>query len=263
MSGYSSRPTFPMQNTALSTRLPTYNCTCLPSAEFCFGIPSMFSFSPLSCCILSVLGTSDISLASSFGLTETKVVAVASGVAKLWDPGREVLPLVSWPWLVLLVVVGVLGGLSSLCCFEPKGDWLLFFVAVSRGLSSGIVSAGSSAWLAVLPTPSGAFAPDSTCVMVSTDSVDVPEDLSRRTRSSLDACSSSRMGDSSDSVKTSSETEPSVLRGAVLPLSLAPESLRRFSRSFCWEGCRSGGRGSRSLKTLKTDYEKATLMCHL
>lgn len=193
----------------------------------------MFSFSSLSCCILSVLGTSDISLASSFGLTETKVAAVASGVAKLWDPGREVLLLLgSWPWLVLLVVVGVLGGLSSLCCFDPKGDWLLFFVAVSGGLSSGVVSAGSSAWLAELPAPSGAFAADSTCVMVSTDSVDVPEDLSRR-RSSLDACSSSRMGDSSDSVKTSSETEPSVLRGAVLPLSLAPGSLRRCSGSFC------------------------------
>lgn len=224
MSGYSSRPTSPIQNTALSTCFPIYNCTCLPSAEF--------SFSSLSCCILSVLGTSDIWLASSFGLTETKVVAVASGVAKLWDSGREVLQLGSWPWLVLLVVVGVLGGLSSLCCFDPKGDWLLFFVAVSGGLSSGIVSAGSSAWLAELPAPSGAFAADSTCVMVSTDSVDVPEDLSRR-RSSFDACSSSRMGDSSDSVKTSSETEPSVLRGAVLPLSLAPESLRRCSGSFC------------------------------
>lgn len=232
MSGYSSRPTFPIKNTALSTCLPTYNCTCLPSAEFCFGISSMFSFFSLSCCILSVLGTSDISLASSFGLTETKVVAVASGLAKLWDPGRDVLPLGSWPWLVLLVVVGVLGGLSSLCCFDPKGDWLLLFVAVSGGLSSGIVRAGSSAWLAELPAPSGTFAADSSCVMVSTDSVDVPEDLSRR-RSSLDACSSSRMGDSSDSVKTSSETEPSVLRGAVLPLSLAPESLRRCSGSFC------------------------------
>lgn len=255
MSGYSTRTTFLIRCTFQSI------IARLPSAEFCFGVSSMFSFSSLSCCILSVLGTSDISLASSFGLTETKVVAVTSGVAKLWDPGREVLPLGSWFWLVLLVVVGVLGGLSSLCCFDPKGDWLLFFVAVSGGLSSGIVSAASSAWLAELLAPSGAFAADPTCVMVSTDSVDVPEDLSRR-RSSLDACSSSRMGDSSDSVKTSSETEPSVLRGAVLPLSLAPESLRRCSGSF-WEGCRSGGRGSRSLKKLKRDYEKAMLMYHL
>lgn len=201
---------------------------CLPSAELCFGVSSTFSFSSLSCCIVSALGTSGTSLASSFGVTETKVVPVASGVAELWDPGRDVLPLGSWPWLVLLVVVGVLGGFSSLCCLDLTRDWLLFSVAVSGGLSSGFVIAGSSA----RPAPSGALLPDAACEAVSTDSVDVPEDLSRR-RSSLDACSSSRMGDSSGSVKTSSETEPSVLRGAVLPLSLAPESLRRCSGSFC------------------------------
>lgn len=226
----------------------------LPSAEF--SRPSVGILSSLSCCIGSVLGTSDSSLASSFGLTETKVVPVASGVAELWDPGREALPLGSWPWLVLLVLVGVLGGFFSLCCLDPIGDWLWFSVAVSGGQSSGFVIAGSSAWPADTPAPSGAFAPASTWVMVCTDSVDVPEDLSRH-RSSLDTCSSSRMGDSSGSVKTSSETEPSVLRGAVLLLS-APESLGRCSGSFCWEGCRSGGRGSRSLKTLgcETGYEK-------
>lgn len=181
---------------------------------------------------MSALGTSGTSLASPFGVSETKVVPVASGVAELWDPGRDVLPLGSWPWLVLLVVVGVLGGFSSLCCLDPTRDWLLFSVAVSAGLSSGFVIAGSSARPAEPPAPPGALLPDAACEAVSTDSVDVPEDLSRR-RSSLDACSSSRMGDSSGSVKTSSETEPSVLRGAVLPLSLAPESLRRCSGSFC------------------------------
>lgn len=238
----------------LSLRVPpsVNKQLCLPSAESCWPSFGISSTLPLSCCIASVLGTSDASLASSFGLTEAKVEPVASGVAELWEPGREVLPLGSWPWLVLLVVVGVLGGFSSLCCLDPMGDWLWFSVAVSGGLSSGFVVAASSAWPADPPAPPGAFTPG--CVMVSTDSVDVPEDLSWQS-SSLDGCSSSRMGDSSGSVKTSSETEPSVLRGAALPLSLAAESLSRCSGSF-WEGCRSGGRGSRSLKPLKRGYEK-------
>lgn len=159
---------------------------------------------------------------------------MAPGVAELWDPGREVLLLGAW-LVLLLVVVGVLGGFSTLCCLDPMGDWLSFSVAVSGGLSSGFAGAGSSAWLTEPRALPGAFEPAlvaSTWVTVSTDSVEVAEDLSRW-RSSLDACSSSRMGDSSDSVKTSSEMEPSVLRGAVLPLSLAPGSLRRCSGSFC------------------------------
>lgn len=199
-----------------------------------FGVCSMFSFSSLPCCIVSVLGMSVPSLASPCGLAETDVVPVAPGVAELWDSGREVLLL--GPWLVLLlVVVGVLGGFSTLCCLDPMGDWLLFSVAVSGGLSSGFAGVGSSAWLTEPWALPGAFEPAlvaSTWVTVSTDSVEVAEDLSRR-RSSLDACSSSRMGDSSGSVKTSSEMEPSVLRGAVLPLSLAPGSLSCCSGSFC------------------------------
>lgn len=171
-----------------------------------------------------------------------EVVPVAPGVTELWDPGREVLLLGPWAWLVLLlVVVGVLGGFSTLCCLDPMGDWLSFSVAVSGGLSSALAAVGSSGWLTeprALPGVSEPAPVGSTWVTVCTDSVEAPEDLSKR-RSSLDACSSSRMGDSSDSVKTSSETEPSVLRGAVLLLSLAPGSLKRCSGSFCWEGCLS------------------------
>lgn len=201
-----------------------------------FGVCSTFSFSSLPCCIVSVLETSVPSLASPCGLTETEVVLAAPGVAELWDPGREVLPLGPWAWLVLLlVVVGVLGGFSTLCCLDPMGDWLSFSVAVSGGLSSAFAAVGSSGWLTELRALPGAWELEtvaSTWVTVCTDSVEAQEDLSRR-RSSLDACSSSRMGDSSGSVKTSSDIEPSVLRGAVLPLPLAPGSLKRCSGSFC------------------------------
>ena len=55
----------------------------------------------------------------------------------------------------------------------------------------------------------------SSWVTVWTDSVEAPEDLSRR-RSSEEACSS-RMGDRSGSVNTSSDREPSMLRWTVLP----------------------------------------------
>lgn len=240
-----------------STRFLTVTLKmCLPSAEFCvpsFGVSSAFSFSSLLCCIVSV---SVPWLASNRWLS-AEVASAVSAVAELWDPGREVLLLGPWAWLVLLllVVVGVLGGLSTLCCLEPIGDWLSFSVAVSGGgLSSGFAAAGSSGWLTEPRALPGVWEPPetvaSTWVMVCTDSVEAPEDLSSR-RSSLDACSSSRIGDSSDSVKTSSEMEPSVLRGAVLPLSLAPGSLRRCSGSFCWEGCLSAGSGSRLLKTWK------------
>lgn len=129
----------------------------------------------------------------------------------------------------------MLGGFSTLCCLDPIGDWLSFSVAVSDGLFSAFDTVGSSGWLAeprALPAVWELAA--STWVMVCTDSVEAPDDLSKR-RSSLDACSSSRMGDSSVSVKTSSENEPSVLRG---------------SGSFCCDGCLSAGRGSRSLETL-------------
>lgn len=129
---------------------------------------------------------------------------------------------------------------------------------MSGGLSSAFTTEGSCGWLTEPRVPpaawvSGWVSAASTWVTVCTDSVEAPEDLSRR-RSSLEACPSSRMGDSSDSVKTSSEMEPSVLRGAVLPLSLAPGSLRRCSGSFCWEGCLSDGNGSRSLQPEKTVY---------
>lgn len=234
---------------------------CLPSAEFC--TPSLcvcsassFSFSP--CCIVSVWEASAPWLASTCGLAETEVVSVAAVVAELWDPGRELLLMGPWAWLVvllvvvvvLLVVVGVLGGFSTLCCLDPIGDWLSFSVAVSDGLFSAFDTVGSSGWLAeprALPVVWELAA--STWVMVCTDSVEAPDDLSKR-RSSLDACSSSRMGDSSVSVKTSSENEPCALRGAVLPLSLVPGSFRRWSGSFCCDGCLSAGRGSRSLETL-------------
>lgn len=232
---------------------------CLPSAEFCtpsLCVCSASSFSSLPCCIVSVWEASAPWLASTCGLAETEVVSVAPVVAELWDPGRELLLLGPWAWLVvllvvvLLVVVGVLGGFSTLCCLDPIGDWLSFSVAVSDGLFSAFDTVGSSGWLAkprALPAVWELAA--STWVMVCTDSVEAPDDLSKR-RSSLDACSSSRMGDSSVSVKTSSENEPSVLRGAVLPLSLVPGSFRRWSGSFCCDGCLSAGRGSRSLETL-------------
>lgn len=231
---------------------------CLPSAEFCvlsFCISSTFSLPSLPCCIVSVLEMSVPLLVSLCGLAEMFVVSVVPGLAELWDPGRELLLLGPWAWLVLLLVVavGVLGGFSALCCLDPVGDWLSFSVAVSGGLSSAFSTAGSSGWLTELGVLLGAWElvpTASTWVTVCTDSVEAPEDLSRW-RSSLDACSSSRMGDNSDSVKTSSEMEPSVLRGAVLPLSLAPGSLSRCSGSFCWEGCLSAGRGSRSLEILK------------
>lgn len=211
------------------------------------------TYSSLPCCIVSVLETSAPSVASPCGLAETVVASVAPGGAELWDPGREELLLGPWAWLVLLlVVVGVLGGFSTLCCLDPMGDWLLFSVAVSGGLSSAFAAGASSGWLAEPRALPAACEPTASAwVTVCTDSVEAPEDLSRW-RSSLDACSSSRMGDSSDSVKTSSEMEPSVLRGAVLPLSLAPGSLRRCSGSFCWEGCLSAGRGSRSLEILQS-----------
>lgn len=243
----------------------------LPSAEFCvpsFCVCSTFSSSSFPCCIVSVLETSAPSLVSPCGLAETEGVSVAPAVAELWDPGREVLLLGPWAWLVVLlvVVVGVLGGFSTLCCLDPMGDWLSFFVAVSGGLSSAVAEAlavaGSPGWPAEPWALPGAWelAPAaSTWVTVCTDSVEAPEDLSRR-RSSLDACSSSRMGDSSDSVKTSSEMEPSVLRGAVLPLSLAPGSLRRGSGSF-WEGCLSVGRGSRSLEIWKRKNKETCYLC--
>lgn len=204
---------------------------------------------------MSILETSARSLGSPCELAE--VASVAPGVAELWDPGREVLLLGPRAWLVVLLVVvveeGVLGGLSTLCCLDPIGTWLTFSVAVFGGLSSAVAEAftatSTSGWLTDPRALPGAWGPAlvaSTWVTVCTDSVEAPEDLSRR-RSSLDACSSSRMGESSDSVKTSSEKEPSVLRGAVLPLSLALGSFRHCSVSFCWEGCLSAGRGSRSL----------------
>lgn len=234
---------------------------CLPSAESSvpsFGVCSTFSSSSLPCCIVSVLETFVPLLASPCGLTETEVVLAAPGVTELWDPGREVLLLGPWAWLVLLlVVVGVLGGFSTLCCLDPMRDWLSFSAAVSGGLSSAFAAVGSSGWLTELQALPGAWELEtvaSTWVTVCTDSVEAQEDLSRR-RSSLDACSSSRMGDSSGSVKTSSDIEPSVLRGAVLPLPLAPGSLKRWSGSFCWEGCLSAGRGSRSLTTWQRSNE--------
>lgn len=215
------------------------------------SVCSCSTFSSFPFCIVSVVERPAVpSLASPCALAEREGVSVAPGVAELWDPGREVLLLGRWAWLVLLlVVVGVLGGFSTLCCWTPVGGWLSFSVAVSGGLSSAGAQAFAAEGLAELWAPPRVWAlGGSSWVTVCTDSVEAPEDLSRQ-RSSLDACSSSRMGDSSDSVKTSSEIEPSVLRGAVLPLSLAPGSLRRCSGSFCWEGCLSAGSGSRSLET--------------
>lgn len=199
---------------------------------------SAFSLSSVPCCIVSVLETSASWLASGCWLAGTEVVT------ELWDPGRGALLLGPWVWLVLLLVVlvGVLGGFSTLCCLGPMGVWVSFTVAVSGGLSSGFVVSGSSG----RPAGSRVLA---TAATVCTDSVDAPDDLSWR-RSSLDACSSSRMGDSSVSVKTSSEMEPSVLRGTAPPPPLGPWSFRRCSAgSFCWDGCLSAGRGSRSLTT--------------
>lgn len=194
---------------------------------------------------------------------------MAPGVTELWDPGREVPPLGAWAWLVVLVVVVVVGVLGG--CLDSRGDWLWLCVAVFGGLSSAeaFSGLGSSGWLtdpralpgALAGALAGAWGPEleaSTWVTVWTDSVEAPEDLSSR-RSSVDACSSSWMGESSDSVKTSSETEPSVLRGAVLTLSLAPGSLRRCSASLCWEGCLSAGRGSRSLERHEDRKERT---CH-
>lgn len=197
---------------------------CLPPAEvseLSSGDFSARSFSsPL--CIVSVLG-----LVAPSSVPPCRLAPAAPGVAELWEPGLELLLLGPWLWLVLLllVLVGGLGSFSTLCCLDPTGGCLSFSVAVSGRLSS--CSARPSDPCVLL---SGTA---STWVTVSMDSVDVADDLSRRRRSSLDACSSSRMGDSSGSVKTSSEMEPSVLRGAVLPLSLAPGSLRRCSESFC------------------------------
>ncbi|TNN72910.1 hypothetical protein EYF80_016839 [Liparis tanakae] len=186
------------------------------------------------------------SLASPCGLAEAEMLSAAQGGAELWEPGREVLLLGPWAWLVLvvLVVLVVVGGFSSLSCLDLMGDWPSLSVAVPGGLSSAPATALSFGGLA-LPEAWDAGLLASTWVSVCTDSADAPDDLSRR-RSSLDACSSSRMGDSSVSAKTSSEREASTPRGAALPPPppSAPGSFRRCSGSF-WEGCLSVGNGSR------------------
>lgn len=157
-------------------------------------------------------------------------------MVELWEAGREEGPWPS-PWLV----VGVLGAAfptSTLCCLEPMGDWL--WAVWLSGLSSAVVGCFSwpstGGWLTDLQaqlaapgaSPGGMKA--STWVTVWMDSVEAvaEEDMSRR-RSSEEVASS-RMGDSSDSAKTSSEKEPSVLREAALPLSLLG-TLRRCSGS--------------------------------
>lgn len=62
--------------------------------------------------------------------------------------------------------------------------------------------------------------------MVCTDSEDAPEDFICCSSSEDVARASSRTGESSDSVKTSSDREASVLRGAVLALSLPVSRIR-------------------------------------
>lgn len=65
------------------------------------------------------------SLVSPCEVADKYVVSVAPGWAELWEPGRELLLLGPCAWLVmLLVVVGVLGGFSTLSCLDPVGDWL-------------------------------------------------------------------------------------------------------------------------------------------
>lgn len=129
---------------------------------------SAFSLSSVPCCIVSVLETLASWLASGCWLAGTEVVT------ELWDPGRETLLLQGpWVWLVLLLVVlvGVLGGFSTLCCLGPREIWVSFTVAVSGGLSSGFVVSGSCGG----PAGSQVLA---TVATVCTDSVDAPDDLS-------------------------------------------------------------------------------------
>lgn len=95
----------------------------LPSPEFSvLSFCDSSTFSSLLCCIVSVLKTSVPSLSSPCELAVMVVVVfpVAPGLAELWELGREELPLLGpWTWLVLLlvvvVIVGVLGGFSTLC----------------------------------------------------------------------------------------------------------------------------------------------------
>ncbi len=174
----------------------------------------MLSRCSLACCIVWLF---HIFLSSSMSVSESRVpsrvslaplgllscpMASAAPGAELWEPEEGATPSV-WQcggcWWSLLV--GVLG-CSWLGCLGRA-------VLLAGSTSSGFFSS-SSVWL-----PSAAWG---SWRRVCTDWDEPPDDLSSCCSSSVD-CRSSRMGESSDSVKTSSEIEPSMLWGAVLALS--------------------------------------------
>ena len=126
---------------------------------------------------------------------------------------------------------------SLLKASSEPGACLDVWLGLRASGAGVVVLEGGSAWL-----------------MVWTDSEEAPEDLRRRS-SSEEGSGSSRTGEISDSVKTSSESEASVLRGAVLALSF-PASFARCAASsrllrvalLIWLGSGADAGNSRSLK---------------